>query len=176
MSTLMILSPLGVLTAALAITGSFTDLKARVIPNWLTAGALLLALLLRTLMGESLVDGLTGAGLAFLVGLAFYVIRVIGAGDVKYLTAFGAIIGAGRIWPALLFITLAGGALALLWSMAMGRSTVLIRDAAYLGIYCITLGLYGSRRILSEESDLGALTPIPFGVAIAVGCTLVWFL
>lgn len=171
-----ILTPLGILAAAFALAGSYTDVRSRRIPNWLTVGGLGVALLARAVGPESLVQGLTGAGVAFLIGLAMYVIGMIGAGDVKYLAAFGAIVGMGRIWPALALVAIAGGFLALFWTLAIGRTTQVLRDAARLGLHFLSLGFFGSRRILSEVKEEAAVTPIPFGVAIAAGCTLVWFL
>jgi prepilin peptidase CpaA len=171
-----ILTPLGLLTVALAVVGSVTDIRTRRIPNWLTAGAFLLAILFRVAGGtESVLAGLAGAGIAFLVALALHLVKAIGAGDVKYLTAFGAILGAGRIWPALLLVTFAGAALALLWAMVMGRGAELRRSVYQLALFCATLGFFGSRRILSDAGSEVALAPIPLGVAIAAGCTLVWF-
>jgi Flp pilus assembly protein protease CpaA len=101
---------------------------------------------------------------------------MVGAGDVKYLAAFGAVIGAGQIWPALALVAVAGGILALLWTLAIGRTSQILHHSARLGLYCLSLGFLGSRRILSDVKDDAGTTPIPLGVAIAVGCTLVWFI
>lgn len=171
-----IVTPLGILAVAVAIAGSVTDVRSRRIPNWLTVGAFMAALIARLAGAEPFLNGLTGAAIAFLVGLSLYTMRAIGAGDVKYLAAFGAILGAGRIWPALLLVTVAAGVLALISAVALGRGPALMRNAGSLAVYCVTLGFRGSRRILSDAETDAALAPIPLGVAIAAGCTLVWFL
>lgn len=171
-----ILTPLGLLAIALALAGSYTDVRTRRIPNWLTVGVFALAIVLRLLGAESLGQGFLGAGVAFLVGLAFHIGGMLGAGDVKYLAAFGAILGAGRIWPALALVAIAGGFLALLWTFALGRTVHVLRDSLKLGLHVFSLGFLGSRRILSDVKPDAAVTPIPFGVAIAAGCTLVHFI
>lgn len=170
-----VLTPLGLLALGLAAVGGYTDVRSRRIPNWLTVGAFVLALVVRALGVEAVGAGLAGAGIAFAVGLVLYAVGMLGAGDVKYLAAYGAILGVGRIWPALIYVALAGGALALVWTMAIGQTRNVLRDSVRLALYCLSLGFLGSRRILSDaKPDIGT-TPIPLGVAIAVGCTLAWF-
>lgn len=166
-------TPLIILTIALAVVGATTDMRARRIPNWLTVGGFALGLALRAAGPESVLSGLAGAGIAFGIALLAYAAKSIGAGDVKYLTAFGAVLGGGRIWIALLLVTFAAGGLAVLSAVVMGRAQALLRSTARLALYGATLGMRGSRRILPDAAEV-ALEPIPLGVAIAVGCTLSW--
>ncbi len=170
-----VLTPLGILALGLAAVGGYTDVRSRRIPNWLTVGAFALALVVRALGVEAVGAGLAGAAVAIAVGLALHLVGMLGAGDVKYLAAYGAVLGVGRIWPALILVALAGGLLAMIWTLAIGQTRNVLRESAHLGLYCLSLGFLGSRRILSDaKPDIGT-TPIPLGVAIAVGCTLAWF-
>ncbi len=185
-----VLTPLGALAIALAVAGGYTDVRMRRIPNWLTIGALVLALAVRlagfevTSEGSLLADsgleavkaGLGGAGIAFAVGLACHLMGMLGAGDVKYLAAFGAVLGVGNIWPALALVGLAGGALTLLWTYASGQTFRVLHDSARLGLWIVTSGFRGSRRRLSDAGPGLGATPIPFGVAIGVGCVLALFI
>src|SRR5262249_31013395 len=91
------------------------DVRSRRIPNWLTGTGLIAALVLRSVMGrDSLVGGLSGAGLAALVSLPLFAIGALGGGDGKLLIAIGGFMGPGRLAGALLMIALVGGALAVL--------------------------------------------------------------
>lgn len=179
-----VLTPLGALAISLAVAGGYTDVRSRRIPNWLTVGAFVLAIGVR-LAGfelaappaatsglEAVKAGLGGAGIAFAVGLACHLVGMLGAGDVKYLAAFGAVLGAGHIWPAMMLVALTGGALTLLWTKASGQTLRVVGDAARLGLWIVTSGFRGSRRRLSDAGPGLGATPIPFGVAIGVGCVL----
>lgn len=180
-----VFTPLGALAVTLAIVGGWTDVRARRIPNWLTVGAFVLAIAVRfagfeTANASGLATsgmaaakvGLAGAGIAFAVGLVCHLLGMLGAGDVKYLAAFGAVLGAGQIWPALMLVALAGGVLTLMWAKASGELGRVVRETASLGVHVVTSGFRGSRRKLSDAGpDLGT-TPIPFGVAIGAGCVL----
>ena len=65
------------------------DLRTRRIPNRLTVGSLLLALVLRAVGGlDSLSEGLMGAGLGLAVGLALFAVRALGGGDGSGATAY----------------------------------------------------------------------------------------
>jgi prepilin peptidase CpaA len=85
-----------------------TDVRTRRIPNWLTLGACVFGLLLSLLVGglQGGVSSLAGAALGFLLLIPFYVIRAMGAGDVKLLAGLGALLG-----PELLLVVATGGAL-----------------------------------------------------------------
>jgi prepilin peptidase CpaA len=91
------------------------DLASRRIPNVLTFGAAVLALLVRSYMAGW--SGAASAGGGWLVGVVlfvpFFALGGMGAGDVKLLAALGAWLGpAPVIWVAL-FTGIAGGVMAL---------------------------------------------------------------
>ena len=101
---------------AVGIVACVTDVRTRRIPNVLTFGAAGAALVFRTI-----IEGWHGAALAgagWLTGLAvflpFFLLRGMGAGDVKLLAALGAWLGPlDAIWLAI-YASLAGGVLALI--------------------------------------------------------------
>jgi prepilin peptidase CpaA len=171
-----IATPLGLLTLCLATVGSGTDLRTRRIPNWLTVGAFALALAVRGVGAEPVMLGLTGAGVAFLVALPLFLVRAIGAGDVKYLAAFGAVLGLDRIGVALVLVAIAGGVLALVNALYQRRLTSLISSSAQLALYSASMGFLGSRRTLTDTPQGGETAAVPLGVAIAIGSVLVWFI
>ena len=110
------------LVAVLAIA-SGADLRDRRIPNLVTFPAVGLGLVLNGVFFGF--DGLresgqgAGLGLAMLFGL--FVLRWMGAGDVKLMAAVGALVGWER-WFGIFFITaLIGGVMALILVVARGR-------------------------------------------------------
>ncbi|MBL0157199.1 MAG: prepilin peptidase [Bryobacterales bacterium] len=100
-----------ILAAALGLAASVTDLRNRTVPNWLTCPAILCGLLWYGITG-----GLRGAGFSLagaMVGfgslLVFFLMGNMGGGDVKLLAAFGALVGPGLVFQALIWIALLGG-------------------------------------------------------------------
>jgi prepilin peptidase CpaA len=96
---------LAIIIASIALV---TDLRTRRIPNWLTVSALVAGLLVNLLVSgpSGVISGLAGAMLGFVLLIPFYALRAMGAGDVKLLSAMGALLG-----PQTLLVTAAGGAL-----------------------------------------------------------------
>jgi prepilin peptidase CpaA len=99
-----------ILLSVLLVAG-VTDLRLTKIPNWLTFSAMAGGLL-----GHSLLNGLSGLmfsakglGLGFTLFIVLYVVRGMGAGDVKFLAAVGSFIGAEAVLTAGLTAMLLGG-------------------------------------------------------------------
>ena len=98
------------------------DLKRGRIPNWLTFGGALAAILYHFFAG-GLGGGLSSIG-GWLAGAAlffpFFVLRGMGGGDVKLLAAFGAWLGPlGAVWAGL-YAALLGGVAAIAVALATG--------------------------------------------------------
>jgi prepilin peptidase CpaA len=116
---------------ALVIAGiaAFTDLRARIIPNWLTLPAIVSGLVLHLSLG-----GLHGALLSVLAALLcfapayfLFVRGALGGGDVKLFAALGAWLGVrdGLELELTAFVLVAAFAL---WSMAWdGRLRALLQ-------------------------------------------------
>lgn len=110
------------IVVGVAVVAAAWDLKTRRIPNVLTFGSALAAL-----MAHAWVQGWTGAGLSiagWLVGVAaffpFFAVGGMGAGDVKLLGGVGAWLGPkAAVWVAL-YSGIAGGVLALLVAAHFG--------------------------------------------------------
>jgi prepilin peptidase CpaA len=99
----------------IALVAVAWDLKTRRIPNALTFGAALAAVLVHGYAG-----GAAGAGLSlggWLVGAAFFLpffaLGGMGGGDVKLLAALGAWLGPSTIVWVALYSSIAGGGMAL---------------------------------------------------------------
>lgn len=155
------------------------DLRENRIPNALTLGALALALALRAAGAGGFVDGLAGAGVAFAIALPFFLVGGLGGGDVKFLAAAGALVGLERVFTALFLTAVVGGAMGIL---VMLRKRAVSQTMANLRTIFVTFGKGtftgwkrdGESRAAVTLDTPGAIT-VPYGVAIAAGALLAWF-
>ena len=89
--------PLVLKMALIAVVASaaFYDVRTRKIPNWLNLSGLILGLGLNTLLlhAHGIVVASLGLGLALLIYVPLYLVRGMGAGDVKLMAAVGSIAG-----------------------------------------------------------------------------------
>jgi prepilin peptidase CpaA len=111
-----------VIAVAIALTACATDLRSRRIPNVLTFGGALAALVFHTASAGSagLLTSLTGWGLGFVCFLLPFALGGLGGGDIKLIAALGAWLGpALTIWLAV-YTGIAGGMLALVVALARG--------------------------------------------------------
>lgn len=120
-----------VITAMMLITAFITDVTKQQIPNMLTAGGWLLGMILHT--GLSGWSGLKEALIGSAIGLApmflLFVLRAVGAGDVKLFAALGALNGGLFVMQSIMYslwyaAVVAG--LILLWRKQLKASVIRI--------------------------------------------------
>ena len=101
------------LVALLVIPAAMFDFRSRRIPNWLTLTGLVLGIGLNSFLYETsgLLMALKGMGLALLIYFPLWLVRGMGAGDVKLMAMIGAIVGPAN-WLGVLLLTSAFGAAA----------------------------------------------------------------
>ena len=140
-----------------ASVAALIDVRSRRIPNWLTLGTLFLGLGLNAWLHGfgGLTTAIFGAALGFALLVPFYVMRVMGAGDVKLLSALGALVGAQALVSVAVYAALVGGAISLLILTARGQLLAGVSD------------VFVGRRF----PRLSGATA-PYGVAIAGGMYL----
>ncbi len=137
-----------VILIAAALVAAYTDLRKRIIPNWLTGSMVIYGLghhisqtgwsgLWVSLGGLAL-----GGGLILLPMLIPFAKRGIGGGDVKFLAAVGSIIGAPGVF--VVFILAAG-----------------------LGAIQIMIALY------RKSAPVNRPVTVPYGVALSLGTLMV---
>lgn len=165
----------GLLTAVLLTVlflSVWFDMDQERIPNWLTVGGLLGALVLRGIVGsEALWAGIMGSGMGLVLGLLFFALGALGAGDGKLLVAVGALLGIEVFLRSLPLIGGIGGALALVTTLRKGTVIPTLLRFRELLFYFVSFGRLGERRTLSTP---GAVT-VPYGVAVAAGAAWGWF-
>lgn len=109
------------LLAVIVLPAAWIDFRQRRIPNELCLAGILLGV-----MYHLLTAGVSGAGfsllsflLAFAAGFPLWLLGWMGAGDVKLVAAVGAIVGMKLVLPVLAGIAIAGGAVALVYLVAL---------------------------------------------------------
>jgi prepilin peptidase CpaA len=115
---LMLLAPSARAGLLLLLLGAaaWIDCREMRVPNWLTAGGMAAGVALNTFGAQAVgvMPALGGLASGLLLLLPLYALRVLGAGDVKLLAMTGAFLGVPAFFPALLAISIAAGACALL--------------------------------------------------------------
>jgi prepilin peptidase CpaA len=160
---------LAAVTFTLLLVGAcVSDVRTRRIPNVIVAvvfvGGLVYALVaMRPVAAIELVAGGSAVGLA--LWIPFWLMGVLGAGDVKLAAASGAWLGATGMVEASLMAAAAGGVLAV-WALV--RHGGLAAGALRFGTW-----LLASRATASLAPEL---TPrerrVPYGLAIAAGAVV----
>lgn len=168
-----VLFPTGPCVVALVVVAMSYDLHARRIPNWLVGTALIAALPIE-IVANGLPIGpiwwVTGAltgGLLFLPG---YLIRMLGAGDVKLMAAVGALMGPRGALEAALTATVVGGAISF---VALLQKRRLRKGVASAMSILITMSADDTPETAETKHAVGsAVGSLPYGIAIAIGSVI----
>ena len=157
-------------TCFVLAVATFTDLRSRRIPNWLTVLGFVVGVIASTVLGRwsGLKDSLLGAGLAFALLLPFWLLRSLGAGDLKFAVAIGAYTGPARLIDILIGSVFVAGVMALALVIYKRRLLQTVRNIAHILVSLVTFRLPGSHVTLDNPD---ALT-IPKGVALALTVVL----
>ena len=156
----------------LLVGAAVCDFRTHRIPNWLVLSGTLFALIYNTVLPPwprgTILFPLAGLGLGLLLFLPLYLLRAMGAGDVKLLAMVGAFLGAGDTLRVALASIVVGGVLAVLFALARGTAPRMFRNLASLFRFGYLEVLGGSAPNLRIAADVSA-GKLPYGVAIAVG-------
>ncbi len=154
-----ILAGLAVLLLAAA---ACNDIAARIIPNWISLGVIVLGLLLRLGDGR-LLPALVVALILFALLALCYSRGWLGGGDVKLFSASALLLPPILVPSEIVSVGIAGGILAVIYILL--RRVVPRpgpRPRARL-----------ARILRAERFRIGRGGPLPYGVGIAIGCTVV---
>lgn len=99
----------------LIIIAFFWDVKYHKLPNWLTAGAMVIGIVFHLIT-----DGINGLIFSFLgllvaggIFLILYIFKALGAGDVKLFAAIGAIVGVEFVLYMMMYSIVVAGLIAI---------------------------------------------------------------
>lgn len=158
------------------------DVVCRRIPNWLVGSALVAGLSYGFLVGQQVYPpvpndselGLVNSGLGvaagFAVMLPFYLLKSMGAGDVKLMAAVGAFLGPMPTLGAALLTFVAGGVLSLIAALWSGSLTRVLDNLRLMGLLALS-----DRSSEVSIHDVQTTGRLPYALAIATGTGLqIW--
>jgi prepilin peptidase CpaA len=156
------------LLAAVAVVAGITDWRARRIPNWLTLSGFIVGCAVNAYTGGwgGSVHALGGAALAFAIHLPLFLLRATGGGDVKLMTALGAILGP-RDWLVLFVISaVLGGVAAVIVILSRGAFVRTLRNVGRIVREIVRLRHPHASRPELDLHEERSLT-IPRGTVVA---------
>lgn len=157
----------GVFATVLAMA-CVTDLRSRRIPNGLVLGVVGLGVVLQGLGHGA--AGLASAALGLLTGLAvwlpFWLLHMMGGGDVKLFAAGAAWLGPTRAVEGALVAGLVGGILALAW--------LLWTRGAALTAMRLTTGMRQPQLLRESTVDARDIR-LPYALAMSAGLQVAWW-
>jgi prepilin peptidase CpaA len=165
----------------LVLGAAVYDVRYRRIPNWISVGGTLIGLLLNTFLsgwpgqGTFLYQGWPGLrfsllGLAVGFGLYFvlYILRAMGAGDVKLMGAVGAMVGWENWFGIFVITAIIGGTMALILVIVKKRT-----KKTFFNVGVILNEMKSGRPAYLAKEELDVKNPkslgLPHGAVIAVG-------
>lgn len=163
----------GVLFSLLLAIACVTDLRSRRIPNTLVLATLVTGIACSIAFAPVLPGlgrSLAGAATGLVIWLPFWLLKKIGAGDVKLFAAIGAWLGPTNSVTAALAAAILGGVLTVLWlvwEQGIGRTA----QGLVLGAASVQSGVKAPRLLVVESRKR-----VPYGIALAAGGALVAWL
>ena len=168
-----------IVTGAVVLVAGIIDVRTYRIPNLLTFSLCLSGVCYHGISRglEGFQFSLLGAGAGFLILFWFYVMGVMGAGDVKLLTAIGAWLGAESTFYVFGVAGLAAG----LYSIVVLASSGRIKTA-WSTLYVWVLQVQTLGKHLGQEDRLEYLVKqtdrrrrlIPFALMVTIGLAVVF--
>ena len=152
-------------------TSVWFDVKSRRIPNWLIVMGLMASFALQVL---SSLGSFSAWGMGLLVGfglfIPFYLLRAMGAGDVKLMAVIGSFIGPSAALSAVLLTLIAGGVIAIgvsLWGGALRSVYLNVRVLLTNTLFSMLHG-----RTTTVNATFSSAGNLPYALAIATGTLL----
>lgn len=171
---MLLTDPRTAVLLALLLVAAITDYRTFRIPNWLTGGGLLFALVYTALVppeyNASWWWAPAGALLGFVITVPMYVLRTMGAGDVKLMTMVGAFVGSTGTLYAIVFSFITAGVAAIAFAASKGLIPRMFANVRRLLVGMVWSAVGGIRPTaqIHEKESVGKLA---YGISIAIGTT-----
>ncbi|MDR3390401.1 MAG: prepilin peptidase [Sulfuriferula sp.] len=165
-----------VLLIGLLAIATWHDVRSHRIPN-----ALILTGWISGVLLSAGLNGMTGIASAIaggIIGLAallpFYLIRTLGAGDVKLMAVVGVFLGPGGVLMAILGTFLAGGIMALVMAIRMGTASRLLQNVKLM-LFGVAVKISAGQAPIINDPPV-SVGKLPYAAAISVGTLgyLIW--
>lgn len=163
-----------IIIVLIALAGCAYDLRTRRIPNAITFGAALLAFVhaFATSGGSGLGLSIAGWAIGCALFLPLFIVRGLGAGDVKFLAALGAWFGPADLFTVIYYTAIAGGVMALVVVLRSGYLKSALANVWLLLCHWRITGFTAHAEISLDNPRAPRL---PYGIAIAAGAlTTIW--
>lgn len=164
------------LLAGFLLAAVFADMASRKIPNRLVLAGMVVGLLVQAFLpgGDGFLSALKGLLFGFGLFLPLYLLRVMGAGDVKLMAMVGCFTGSPAIFGVMLCTLLAGGVLSLVFSLRMKAFRQMLGNVKFM-IFMRFMKAAGGG-LASTHDMAGSVGTLPYAMAIAMGTAgyLVW--
>lgn len=155
---------------------AWLDLRSHRIPNLLTAVGVVSGVGYQAFApaGAGMLISLQGVATGLAVLLPFYLLRAMGAGDVKLMAMVGAWLGPTDVLGVALGTFLAGGIMAVIYAMKSGSAGRLLLNLRQMMPGSMTKHAQGNGIAPCGVPD--SVGKLPYAVAIAVGTAsfLIW--
>lgn len=137
--------------------GVIDDLYSKKVHNYLVLALIFLAVIYQFFAhgSQGLVDGLISAGLALAITLPMVLSRMLGAGDMKLMMAFGL----STMWPNVLWTII----YSFIWAALLGVLHALLNKKGKL-LFMKTFSL-----VVTKGKDFESDFKIPYTIALAFG-------
>ncbi|MDQ2775099.1 MAG: A24 family peptidase [Acidobacteriota bacterium] len=164
--------PITVVLLLVVVAAGIYDLRVRRIPNWLNLSGLILGLGFNAMPGQDgVAKSLVGLACALAVYIPLYLVRGMGAGDVKLMAAVGSITGPAN-WLGIFIVTAILGGIAALVLIAVRRKF----QQTVLNLGTILRELFHRRMPSAADEKLdirdSRALRMPHGAIIAAGSIL----
>ena len=161
----MYLNIIDIILVVLLVSSIITDVKHQKIYNSQTYPAIISGIILNSIvLNNGFLFSFSGLTVGFAILLPFYFSGGMGAGDVKYLAAIGALKGTIFVILTMYFAALIGGCMAI--SMLIWQGNLLPTLKTSFALLCHPIKT-------SKTLNLENPQYLPFGVAISIGCAWV---
>jgi prepilin peptidase CpaA len=161
----------GVLLVLLA-AAAWIDSRSFHIPNRLTGGGIVFALLYNAVQPPFPHAGALWAGAGMLTGFAvmlpLWLLRTTGAGDVKLIAMVGAFIGTAGVLHALVFSMVTAGLAALAFAASRGATLRLFANVRAL-LRAMMWSTVAAGSPAAPAATIASVGRLPYGVSIAIG-------
>jgi prepilin peptidase CpaA len=172
LAVMLVTDPRTVVLFTLLMTAAAIDVRKHRIPNWLTLSGLAFGLgysaFVPFYMSHGFLFSLGGAAIGFGLLFPMWLLRMLGAGDVKLMAMTGALLGAQSIWLALVGSLIAGGLCAVLVALWRGKLGAMLSNAGrilHLGGTAVAAGI----PLQAATAGWQSTGKLPFGLPIALG-------
>lgn len=162
-----------VVMAVFLLLAVYHDIRTLKIPNWISLGGALAGLAIVSIDTDisAILTSVAGWLTGLIMMLPFYILRTMGAGDVKLVAMIGIYIGPQSMLGAIFYILIAGGIFSLLIATINGKLPELMTSIRDFMTFSTGSRTFGPIKIAIDT--IPTSDKIPYSLPIMAG-TMTW--